>query len=123
MRGAIRYLVLTAALLALPAAAYAQATITGTARDSSNAVLPGVTVEATSSALFASRTAVTGENGVYRIIDLPPGVYTLTYTLSGFGRVVRDGVELSGSGVFTIPVEMTVGGLQETVTVTSETPI
>jgi hypothetical protein len=123
MRGAVKTLLLAAAVVLLPAAAFAQVTVTGTVRDSSNAVLPGVTVEATSSALLAPRAVVTGDNGVYRIIDLPPGTYTITYSLTGFSRVVRDRVELSGSGVLTIPVELSVGGLQETVTVTSETPV
>src|SRR5688500_18057532 len=100
MRGAVKHLVLAAAVVLLPSVAFAQATITGTVRDSSNAVLPGVTVEATSPALLAPRTSVTSDNGVYRILDLPPGIYTITYTLSGFSRVVRDRVELSGSGVF-----------------------
>ena len=122
MRGAVRYLVLAAAVALLPSAAFAQATITGTVRDSSNAVLPGVTVEATGPAVLAPRTAITEDNGVYRILDLPPGAYTLTYTLAGFSRVVRS-VDVSGSGTITIPVELTVGGLTETVTVTSETPV
>ena len=123
MRGAVKHLVLAAAVLLLPSAALAQATITGTVRDSSNAVLPGVTVEATSPALLAPRAVVSEDNGVYRINNLPAGIYTITYTLSGFSRVVRNGVELEGSGVFTLPVELTVGGLQETITVTTETPV
>jgi hypothetical protein len=123
MRGAIRYLVVAAALVLLPSAAYAQATITGTVRDTSNAVMPGVTVEAGSSALLAPRVVVTDTNGIYRIIDLPAGTYSISYTLAGFSRVVRDNVAISGAGTFTIPVELTVGGLQETITVTSETPV
>ena len=85
--------------------------------------MPGVTVEASSSALLAPRVVVTDTNGIYRIIDLPAGTYSLSYTLSGFSRVVRDNVSISGAGVFTIPAELTVGGLQETITVTSETPV
>jgi hypothetical protein len=123
MRGAIKHLILAAAVCLLPAAAYAQATITGTVRDSSNAVMPGVTVEATSPALLAPRVAVTDSNGIYRLIDLPSGTYSVLYTLTGFSRVVRDNVAISGAGVFTIPVELSVGGLQETITVTSETPV
>ena len=122
MRGAVKYLVLVTAAVLLPSVAFAQATITGTVRDSSNAVMPGVTVEAASPAVLTPRTAVTEDNGVYRILDLPPGAYTVTYTLAGFSRVVRS-VEVSGSGVITIPVELTVGGLTETVTVTTETPV
>jgi hypothetical protein len=123
MRGALKGLILTAVLLLLPAAAFAQATITGTIRDTSNAVLPGVTVEASGPALLAPRVVVTDSNGIYRIINLPAGSYSVTYTLTGFSRVVRDNVAVSGAGVFTIPVELTVGGLQETITVTSETPV
>src|SRR5688572_20947313 len=123
MRGAVKYLVLAAAVLLLPSVAFAQATITGTVRDSSNAVLPGVTVEAASPAVLTPRTAVSEANGVYRLLDLPAGTYRLSFTLSGFSRVGRDRVEVSGSGTLTIPVELSVGGLTETVTVTSETPV
>jgi hypothetical protein len=123
MRGALKYLAAAAAVCLLPSAAFAQATITGTVRDSSNAVLPGVTVEATSPALLAPRVVVTDANGIYRIIDLPSGAYSIAYTLSGFSRTVRDNVAISGAGTFTIPVELRVGGLQETITVTTETPV
>ena len=123
MRGAVKPLVFLAALCLLPSSAIAQATITGTVRDASNAVLPGVTVEATSPALLAPRVVVTDAGGIYRIIDLPAGAYTLAFSLSGFSRTVRDGVAVSGAGVFTIPAQMQVGGLQETITVTTETPV
>src|SRR5687767_7934659 len=123
MRGVLKYLMAAAAVCLLPSAAFAQATITGTVRDSSNAVLPGVTVEATSPALLAPRVVVTDANGIYRIIDLPSGSYSLAYTLAGFSRTVRDNVAISGAGTFTIPVELRIGGLQETITVTSETPV
>src|SRR5919106_1929740 len=105
MRGAVKSLVLAAAVCLMPSAVFAQATITGTVRDTSNAVLPGVTVEATSPALLAPRVVVTDGNGIYRIIDLPPGVYSIAYTLSGFSRTVRDNVAISGAGVFTIHAE------------------
>jgi hypothetical protein len=123
MRGALKCTAVAAVLMLLPSVASAQATITGTIRDSSNAVLPGVTVEATSPALLAPRVVVTDSNGIYRIINLPAGSYSIAYTLSGFSRTVRDDVAISGAGVFTIPVELRVGGLQETVIVTSETPV
>src|SRR5688500_5106537 len=123
MRGAVKCLVLAAAVFLLPSVALAQATITGTVRDSSNAVLPGVTIEAASPALLAPRVVVTDANGIYRIIDLPSGAYSLAYTLAGFSRTVRDNVAVSGAGTFTIPVELRVGGLQETITVTTETPV
>src|SRR5215208_5070550 len=100
MREAVKCLVLAAAVLVLPAAAFGQATITGTVRDTSNAVLPGVTVEATSPALLAPRVVVTDSNGIYRIINLPAGSYSIVYTLSGFSRTVHDDVAVSGAGVF-----------------------
>src|SRR4029453_17737573 len=81
----------------IPAAAYAQANITGTVRDTSGAVLPGVTVEAASPALSEkARAAVTGGTGQYRIQNLRPGPYTVTFTLAGFTSVKREGIELTG---------------------------
>src|SRR5436305_406137 len=81
-----------------PAAVYAQASITGVVRDTSGAVLPGVTVEASSPVLIEkSRSVVTDGTGQYRIVDLRPGAYTVTFTLSGFSTVKRQGVELTGS--------------------------
>ena len=112
------------ALLLLPAAAFAQGTLTGTVRDASGAVLPGVTVEAASPALTERvRSAVSDGSGVYRIIDLVPGTYTLTFTLPGFNTIKREGIDLGGRAVLTIPVEMRVGGLEETITVTGESPV
>src|SRR5213593_4198088 len=111
-------------LLLLPAPLLAQASLTGTVRDASGAVLPGVTVEAASSALIEkTRSAVTDGTGQYRIIDLRPGTYTLTFTLPGFSTVKRDGIELTGSQTLTIPADMRVGGLAETITVTGESPV
>jgi hypothetical protein len=108
----------------LPSIASAQGTLTGTVRDASGAVLPGVTVEATSPAIQgATRNVVTDGAGIYRIIDLPAGVYSLSFTLPGFNVVKRDGVQLSGSATLTIPIELRVGDLQETITVTGETPV
>jgi hypothetical protein len=76
----------------LPAAAWAQSSITGVVKDTSGAVLPGVTVEASSPALIAgSSTAVTDSQGLYRIVDLRPGPYTVTFTLPGFATIRRDG--------------------------------
>ena len=120
----IKTLVFALALTAIvPASAFAQATITGTVKDASGAVMPGVTVEATGPALLAPRSVVTETNGVYRILDLPPGIYKLDFSLTGFTRVVREGIEVAGSAVFTIGVEMKVGALAETITVTGETPV
>jgi hypothetical protein len=120
----IRITVLLATLcVGLPAVARAQS-VAGTVRDTSGAVLPGVSVEAASAALIErARSVVTDANGQYQIIDLRPGAYAITFTLPGFTTVVRQGVELSGGGVTTINAEMRVGGLQETVTVTGESPV
>jgi hypothetical protein len=128
MKSASRLLVLVASLLlpilALPTSAHAQATLAGAVRDSSGAVLPGVTVEASSSALIEKvRSGVTDGSGQYRITDLAPGSYTVTYTLPGFTRVSREGLTLSGSGTATVDMEMRVGGVEETLTVTGEAPV
>ena len=98
--------------------------LAGTVRDTSGAVLPGVTIEASSPALITKvRSGVTDETGQYRIPDLPPGTYKVTFTLPGFATVVREGVELSGAGVMTIGAEMRVGSLAESITVTGESPV
>jgi len=121
----LKRIVLAAVWLALtPAALFAQASITGVVKDSSGAVLPGVTVEASSPALIEkTRTAVTDSTGQYRIVDLRPGTYAVTFTLPGFTTVKREGIELTGSFVATVNAEMRVGGVQETITVTGETPV
>ena len=107
----------------VPALASAQS-LAGVVRDASGGVLPGVTVEASSPALITKvRTSVTDAAGQYRIPDLPPGAYKITFTLPGFATVVRDGVELSGGGVMTIGADMRVGSLEESITVTGESPV
>ncbi len=114
--------VLTSVVL-LPAVVSAQATLAGTVKDASGAVLPGVTVEAASPALIEKvRSVITDGTGQYRIVDLRPGTYTATFTLPGFSTVKREGIELSGSFTATINVELTVGALDETITVTGEAP-
>ena len=124
MRGVWKCLILAAAAIVLPSVAAAQGILTGTVRDASGAVMPGVTVEAASDALIEKvRTTVTDASGQYRIIDLRPGVYALTFVLNGFQTVRREGIELSGSATLTIPAEMRVGSLQETITVSAETPV
>ena len=123
MRTATTWLAFVVVLL-LPAPLFAQASVTGTVRDASGGVLPGVTVEASSPALIEkTRTAVTDGSGQYRIVDLRPGTYALTFTLPGFNTVKRDGIELTGSQIITIPAEMRVGAIEETVTVTGESPV
>jgi hypothetical protein len=108
----------------VPTLAHAQATLAGVVRDTSGAVLPGATVEATSDVLIEKvRSAVSDGSGQYRITDLPPGTYNITFALPGFNAVARPGVQVSGTGVIPINVEMRVGAIQETVTVTGETPL
>src|SRR5512147_992135 len=110
------------ALMFIPTAVFAQGSLTGTVKDTSGAVLPGVTVEAASPVLIEKvRTAVTDENGLYRIVDLRPGTYTVTASLPGFTTVKRDGIVLTGSATLTVPLEMKVGALEETITVSGET--
>jgi hypothetical protein len=117
-------LLILAALVILPAAAHAQASITGVVRDTSGAVLPGVTVEAASPALIEKvRAVVTDGTGQYRIENLRPGSYTVTFTLPGFATVKREGIELTGAFVATVNGDLRVGALAETITVTGETPV
>ena len=113
-----------ACLVLLPAAAYAQASIAGVARDTSGAVLPGVTVEAASPALIEKvRSVVTDGTGQYKVIDLRPGTYSVTFTLTGFNAFKREGIELAGTFTATVNAELRVGALEETVTVTGDSPI
>ncbi|MET0212028.1 MAG: carboxypeptidase-like regulatory domain-containing protein, partial [Vicinamibacterales bacterium] len=111
-------------LLVLPTTAFAQAAITGVVRDTSGAVLPGVTVEAASPVLIEKvRSVISDDTGQYRIVDLRPGSYTVTFTLTGFSTVKREGIELTGSFVATVNGDLRVGALEETITVTGETPV
>ncbi|HXD72607.1 MAG TPA: carboxypeptidase-like regulatory domain-containing protein, partial [Vicinamibacterales bacterium] len=111
-------------LVLLPTLAFAQASITGVVKDTSGAVLPGVTVEVSSPALIEkTRSAVSDGTGQYRIVDLRPGTYSVTFTLTGFSTVKRDGIELTGSFVATINADMKVGAVEETITVSAATPI
>ena len=111
-----------ACLLAFPLAARAQGSIAGSVKDHTGAVMPGVTVEASSPALIEkTRTAVSDSSGNYRIVDLPPGMYTVAFTLTGFKTVRREGVIIQGTFVAPVQAEMQVGTLEETITV-SGTP-
>ena len=124
MRLLTRLLFGLACVVWLPASAYAQASITGVVKDTSGAVLPGVTVEASSPALIEkTRAAITDGNGLYRIVDLQPGTYSVAFTLPGFSTVKREGVELTGSFAASINADLKVGSLEETITVTGETPV
>jgi hypothetical protein len=114
---------LLTALLLVPATASAQATITGVVHDASGAVLPGVTVEASSPALIEKvRSVVTDDTGQYRIVDLRAGTYLVTFTLPGFAVVKRENLELRGEFVATVNADLRVGNLEETITVTGESP-
>ena len=93
-------------------------------RDTSGAVLPGVTVEAASPALIEKvRSVVTDATGQYRIVNLLPGTYSVTFSLPGFSTVKREGIELTGTFVATVNGDLKVGALEETITVTGETPV
>src|SRR5262245_14823886 len=109
MHRLLRGIVLMAAVL-MPAVAFAQASIVGTVRDASGAVVPGVTVEASSPALIEkTRSVVSNGTGQYSIEDLRPGVYTVTFTLQGFTTVRREGIELAGSFVATVNADLKTG--------------
>ena len=115
-------------LTLLPRATAAQGTsaasIAGVVKDTSGAVLPGVTVEAASPALIEKvRATVTDDKGEYRIIELRPGTYSVTFTLAGFATLKRDGLELPANFTATVNTELRVGGLEETITVSGETPL
>ena len=115
---------LIAALLVLSAPAFCQSALAGLVRDSSGAVLPGVNVEAASPALIEkSRTVVTDSTGQYRVVDLKPGTYVVTFTLFGFTRVRREGIELTGAGVTTVNADLRVGAVTETIAVSGATPV
>src|SRR5437762_1343181 len=124
MRVLKRLLSAVACLAILPSAVYAQASITGVVKDSSGALLPGVTVDASSPVLIEKvRSAVTDGSGTYRIVDLRAGTYVVTFSLTGFSTVKREGIELTGNFTASINVDMRVGAIEETITVSGETPI
>jgi hypothetical protein len=124
MRKCLWGVFLVAVVFLLPSSASAQASIAGSTRDTSGAALPGVTVEASSPALIEKvRIAVSDERGLFRIVNLPPGTYSVTFALPGFNQVKRDGIELSGSFNATVDADLTVGGVTETLTVTGASPI
>jgi hypothetical protein len=113
-----------ACVVAWPTLTYAQSAIAGVVKDSSGAVLPGVSVEASSDALIEKvRAVVTDETGQYKIIDLRPGAYVVTFTLPGFNTFRRDGIDLGADFTAQVNAELRVGSLEETVTVTGASPI
>ena len=124
MRVLAKALTLLSFVFVMPIAAYAQASVVGVVKDASGAVLPGVTVEAASPSLIEKTRGVTTDGGgQFRIVDLRPGTYTVTFALSGFNTVRRSGIELSGSFAATVNAELKVGAIEETITVTGEAPI
>ena len=113
-----------AALMLVPGRVFAQGTIAGSVKDTSGAVMPGVTVEASSPVLIEkTRSAVTDGAGQFRIIDLRPGTYTVTFTLTGFNTVVREGILLTGEFTANLDIELRVGALEESITVSGQTPV
>src|SRR6267142_1157497 len=111
-----------ASLALLPTLVLAQATgLAGVVKDATGGVLPGVTVEAASPALIEkARTATTDEQGQYKVIDLRPGRYVITFTLSGFTTVVREGIDLPAGFTATVNAELRVGAVEETITVSGQ---
>jgi hypothetical protein len=111
-------------LAALSTAAFAQSSIVGVVKDTSGAILPGVTVEASSDALIEkTKSAITDGNGQYRIVDLRPGAYVVTFSLPGFQTIKRDGIDLPAEFTANISVEMKIGSLEETIVVTGAAPM
>src|SRR5687768_15568704 len=124
MRRLLRVSAALAWVVLLPSAAMAQATIAGVVRDASGAVLPGVNVEASSPALIEKvRSVVTDGTGQYKIIELSPGTYTVTFTLPGFGSVRRTGIELTTGFTATANAELRVADVAETITVSGASPV
>jgi hypothetical protein len=112
------------AALLCPAASFAQSAIAGVVTDTTGAVLPGVAVEATSPVLIEqARTVVSDANGRYRIEELRPGAYKVTFTLPGFSTFVREGITLESDFTAAINAQMRVGGLEETITVSGASPV
>src|SRR5436190_21079323 len=118
------WIVVALAWLALPATARAQSAFAGVVKDATGAVLPGVTVEASSPALIEKvRSVTTDANGAYKIENLRPGTYTLTFNLPGFSSVKKDAIELQSNFTSTINADLKVGAMEETVTVSGESPV
>jgi hypothetical protein len=121
-------LAIASVLMLVPGPAWGQLAVSGgiagVVRDTTGAVLPGVSIEAASPALIEKiRTVVTDAEGLYRIVDLRPGTYTVTFTLSGFNTVKREGIELATGFTATVNAELRVGALEETITVSGASPI
>src|SRR5215510_8803191 len=123
MQRLLKVIVLTSLVL-MPASAFAQASIVGTVKDASGAVLPGVTVEASSPVLIEkTRSVISSGTGQFAIEDLRPGTYTVTFSLPGFTTVKREGIELTGKFIATVNADLKVGGVAETIIVSGEAPV
>jgi len=118
-------LFLLACVSLTPAAVFAQqASIAGAVKDASGALMPGVTVEVASPVLIEKvRSVVTDGTGQYRVVDLRPGTYSVTFTLGGFTTVKREGIELTGSFTATVNADLRVATIAETITVTGQSPV
>ena len=124
MRSLVKAVVVLSSLFFLPVAAFAQGAIAGQVKDASGGVLPGVTVEAASPVLIEKTRTVTSDgSGNYRIENLRPGTYTVTFTLTGFSTIKRADIEVSGSATTSTDATLRVGAVAETITVTGETPL
>src|SRR5712691_1906998 len=126
--GTLAGLIVALGVLFLPVPVLAQTALSGAiageVKDTTGALLPGVTVEATSPALIEKvRTAVTDTQGRYQIVELRPGPYVVTFTLTGFNTVRREGIDLSAGFTANVSVDMPVGSLEETITVTGASPV
>jgi hypothetical protein len=123
MRRAVCCVAALFAVLLVPGAVLAQGSIAGVVRDTSGGLMPGVSVEAASPALIEkSRSVVTDGVGQYRIIDLPPGIYQVTFTLTGFRTVIRQDIQIQGTFAAQVNADLQVGALEETLTVTGASP-
>ncbi|HJZ73165.1 MAG TPA: TonB-dependent receptor, partial [Vicinamibacterales bacterium] len=129
MTTARRGTLLAVAFVATSMAAHAQTVsptagaINGTVTDATKAVLPGVTVTVSGPAVMGSPTAVTDQNGFFRLSSLSPGDYTLRFDLSGFGTVTRESIHVSLGFTATVNVEMSPGSVAETITVSGASPV
>lgn len=126
MRGVVLRVrtLLVVALALLPGVAAAQSTISGVVTDTSGAILPGVTVEASSPALIEkTRSVITDAQGRFSIVDIRPGVYSVRFELQGFSTISRDGIEVSANVTVPVNAELRVGSVEETIIVTGATPM
>src|ERR1700741_4293340 len=122
MRACRTFAFLLAVAAGLPCVASAQA-IAGVVHDASGAALPDVTVQAESAALIERvRTVVTDGSGQYRIEDLRPGVYTVTFTRDGFRPYVREGIRITTAFTAGVNAQLALGPVSETIIVTTATP-